>query len=729
MAALAATEHGRVRLHGMTRAAAALGIQTAAAAAPEAAVAGAVEAEPDLDEIPPTQLTPPQPGVHPVELACAGAVADFWSRLMQFAQLGVPQKGWGGIDATHPILAVVKGELDYDQRAGIWELGVLGKRCLARPGLIAGKYDYLGHDSHATLGKMVGIASAYCTSMVTWHMEHSGLPDDIAQELERLVARVVDRRLAPDSTEKRLTGIPTELLYGHPTTGGFGALPIRQHRQPWCVAYDVYLRAHHPSLRPSSTLTAVPVAEGAGDIIPSHPLPEDTERTISALGWLPPVQALTEAPEPGAWCFTAPLWGNPLLTPSPAAANGEQEEEDSGSDGETAVEPVPAGVARRTRGRGLDYRHRTLQACARLVTIGDLVRAHAARPPAAAAVDWKGLVGDIPPSWWSAAQAHAAQLASPGPAPVPAPSTSEVIRTTIMPRMGWKLSGSETLKVPLAKLSVRMATSMQLDDVATRRADLHEDYECAVQGLPPRAVVRREDLPAAAAATLGAIRDTLARLWQECRCREIRICRWLARREPCDCGQHGQEFAAAGAHAAVAPTPRQHYLWDCAVAKAVVAQINAHNPGPAPISQAQLWLVQAPPGSQQCVWDVVVMAALAATEHGRVRLRGMTRAAAALGIQTAAAAAPEAAVAGAVEAEPDLDEIPPTQLTPPQPGVHPVELARAGAVADFWSRLMQFAQLGVPQKGWDGIDATHLILAVVNGEMLCALPQAMELEA
>ncbi|PNW88690.1 hypothetical protein CHLRE_01g040517v5 [Chlamydomonas reinhardtii] len=257
---------------------------------------------------------------------------------------------------------------------------------------------------------------------------------------------------------------------------------------------------------------------------------------------------------------------------------------------------------------------------------------------------------------------------------------------------------------------------MQLDDVATRRADLHEDFERAAQGLPPRAVVRREDLPAATAATLGAIRDTLARLWQEVRWERRHFeTLWrlaidavrlpgnshmpLARREPCGCGQHGHGGAVAGAHVAAAPTPRQHHFWDCAVAKAVVAQINAHNPGPAPISQAQLWLVQAPPGFQQCVWDVVVMAALAATEHGRVRLRGMTRAAAALEIQTAAAAAPEAAVAGAVEAEPDLDEIPPTQLTPPQPGVHPVELACARAVADFWSRLMQFAQLGVPQKG------------------------------
>eukprot|EP00198_Chlamydomonas_reinhardtii_P010475 XP_001699812.1 predicted protein [Chlamydomonas reinhardtii] len=329
-----------------------------------------------------------------------------------------------------------------------------------------------------------------------------------------------------------------------------------------------------------------------------------------------------------------------------------------------------------------------------------------ATPPGLDLAQGAGLVGDIPPS-------------------------CEVVRTTIMPRMGWKLSGSETLKVPLAKLSVRMATSMQLDDVATRRADLHEDYERAAQGLPPRAVVRREDLPAAAAATLGAIRDTLARLWQKVRWERRHFeTLWrlaidavplpgnshmpLARREPCGCGQHGHGGAAVEAHAAAAPTPRQHHFWDCAVAKAVVAQINAHNPGPAPISQAQLWLVQAPPGFQQCVWDVVVMAALAATEHGRVRLRGMTRAAAALGIQTAAAAAPEAAVAGAAEAEPDLDEIPPTQLTPPQPGVNPVELACARAVADFWSRLMQFAQLGVPQKGWDGVDATHPILAVVN---------------
>ncbi len=44
------------------------------------------------------------------------------------------------------------------------------------------------------------------------------------------------------------------------------------------------------------------------------------------------------------------------------------------------------------------------------------------------------------------------------------------------------------------------------------------------------------------------------------------------------------------------------------MAKAVVAQINAHNPEATPTSQTQLWLVQAPPGYEQCVWDVVATA-------------------------------------------------------------------------------------------------------------------------
>ncbi len=35
------------------------------------------------------------------------------------------------------------------------------------------------------------------------------------------------------------------------------------------------------------------------------------------------------------------------------------------------------------------------------------------------------------------------------------------------------------------------------------------------------------------------------------------------------------------------------------------------------ITRAQLWLAQAPPQFEQCVWDAVVMAAVGAIETGR----------------------------------------------------------------------------------------------------------------
>ena len=73
----------------------------ATAANTGAAAAEAEEADPDPDELPPTQLlTPPPPGVHPVQLSCARAVGDFRSRLLQFTQLGVPRQGWEVVDAS-----------------------------------------------------------------------------------------------------------------------------------------------------------------------------------------------------------------------------------------------------------------------------------------------------------------------------------------------------------------------------------------------------------------------------------------------------------------------------------------------------------------------------------------------------------------------------------------------------------------------------------------------------
>ena len=55
------------------------------------------------------------------------------------------------------------------------------------------------------------------------------------------------------------------------------------------------------------------------------------------------------------------------------------------------------------------------------------------------------------------------------------------------------------------------------------------------------------------------------------------------------------------------------------------------------------------------------------------------------------------------------------KLTASLPGVTPVQPASARVVAaDFWSRLLRFAQLGFLRKGWEGVDSTHPIISVEN---------------
>ena len=45
---------------------------------------------------------------------------------------------------------------------------------------------------------------------------------------------------------------------------------------------------------------------------------------------------------------------------------------------------------------------------------------------------------------------------------------------------------------------------------------------------------------------------------------------------------------------------------------------------------------------------------------------------------------------------------------------------RAGVVAKFWALLRDFADLGVPRKGWDGVSAGHPFLRVANGRLISA---------
>jgi hypothetical protein len=135
-----------------------------------------------------------------------------------------------------------------------------------------------------------------------------------------------------------------------------------------------------------------------------------------------------------------------------------------------------------------------------------------------------------------------------------------------------------------------------------------------------------------------------------------------------------------------------HHFWECPVALAVVEQIAARVG--TPITRANVWLAEPPAGMLQPVWDVVALAAMSAMESTRQGLRAATQVGAAV-----------AADGGPPQAEGQ--------------GPSPIEVAKSRAVADFWQRVVAFAAMGVPRKGWEGVGANHPILAIVEGELRC----------
>jgi len=148
-----------------------------------------------------------------------------------------------------------------------------------------------------------------------------------------------------------------------------------------------------------------------------------------------------------------------------------------------------------------------------------------------------------------------------------------------------------------------------------------------------------------------------------------------APRRACGCGCYSADTPEC--------TPRQHHFWRCSVAQAVVDQVSSR--AGVRVTRAHVWLLECPEGFQQCVWDVIALAAVSAMEVGRRYLLATGHAV----------------------------------------GVAPAELSEQAlrrAVPDFWGRLAGFAQLGVPRQGWDSVGPRHPILRVVDGRLVCVGP-------
>ena len=424
---------------------------------------------------------------------------------------------------------------------------------------------------------------------------------------------------------------------------------------------------------------------------------------MTALAFLPPVTDIGEDPlVPGAWCWNAPLWGNPLL---PQLR-------------EPGARP------------GLEARHPALRGCQALRTVGNAVRAvaevqcvtdgwdereGAARPLSERAVrnrsrawrsflaecldptgprakwdDWRrwaecsaalsALLSDIPDSWLLAARV-VVPLTARGRAGLV--MEVEEVEMMLVQRLGWRLADGTSLA--LHDYTVRHGTTMQLAAVEASRSTAHRRFVSEALGLA--------EVAPQVQAESARLSSTIHRLWGSVRWENAnKEAYWrltvdgipllgnshMRNAAPARCGCGHFPIAARTC------PPRLHHFWHCRVAQAVVEQVEARVG--APIRREQLWLGVCPPGLEQCVWDVVVLAAVSAVETGR---RFMA-----------------AGVRGASDA-------PPGGLA---------ERAARRAVTDFWGRLQGFAALKVPRRGWDAVGARHPILRVVEGRLVCVGP-------
>jgi hypothetical protein len=458
-----------------------------------------------------------------------------------------------------------------------------------------------------------GFASAaYGVSKVLYHAEFTGQPPQpVLDELARVTAKVVERRLAPADTTRRFAGLPGWVLPGRPAEGGFGALHWYDHilsrHAKWCLQLVLgsdavpWIAVARALLRScAGEVAAHPLglllwpADG-NQQLPGMvaPLPPPLRRLHVGLSRLPVITDVAEVPIPvGPWCWAAPLWGNPYFR--------------------SAVHP-----------EGIDFAFFDF-AAAGVTSLGQLLhiqQAVAATPGTAAySLVWNTslhrypafanrhhtwgridqLLGALPAAWVSAARAAAAALAAGQLQPPQLRDAHQVM----LPRLGWRLHG-QPLLVPA--FTVRAGTDLLTSGVHARRC---QNY------FAPFASQAVD----AAAAPVDDLLALLRRLWSMRWENERKEPFWrlvynafptaarLHVNQPCCCG-------------AAATADRQHHFWDCPVAQAVISTISGaasvQQPLEAPLSKASIWLARAPATVYNGVWDVVCLAAVAAMDHGR----------------------------------------------------------------------------------------------------------------
>jgi hypothetical protein len=548
----------------------------------------------------------------------------------------------------------------------------------ARVDAVLTKFTYISKLPLSAFGR--GFASAgYGVSKLLYAAEFAGLPPPaLITQLERAVAKLVDRKMAPAARGRRFAGVAGPLLAGHPRTGGFGALPWQEHIKArhavWAVKLvlgsDITPWVHLARARlcPPDMVChawrrfAILFCHDGQQNPVGSPLPEALQRL--AQGWqaLPLIQDLARLPIVlGPWCSHAPLWCNPFLV-------------------QQSGQPLPAF--------GLERDFADLASLSTLTTVGQALQAlHDLQQVTSDAqfqtqfwVFWlkrcgllqdrqhalerlQALVAAIPVAW----RHHATQPPAQGQQDSPLQVVDRLLS-----RMGWLVDGQA---LALHQLTVKHATALQLSPLASSRAAKHRAFlALACTGLPPPLQ-----------AELPELHGLLSRLWSlkwDNNRKELfwRLCvdgvataaRMHLVGEPCACGT------------AVGPG-LPHLYWDCPVAQAVVAVLDKglQSIASPPVQRVHVWLARRPSVALHSkVWLVVSQAALLGMDKGRRTLTAFKL--------------------GALE---------PGGRSLPWPIQE--QIACRVAVATFWDMLTEFKSLTPTDARWlQHVPANHPFLRV-----------------
>lgn len=499
--------------------------------------------------------------------------------------------------------------------------------------------------------------NAYALSTLLYGAQFTGtLPQQHGAQLQRWVSALVDANLSPEGSLQRPPGIPHACMEAHPRDGGFGLLPVRTHLWSRLAVEALQL------LLPGYSAPWVHVARALVDkvmgaapgggvwqfalcdrpwLFPLGPdgvvqtLPAPVRSLALGLRALPPIIHVGEHTlAPGAWCWHAPLWSNPLATRTCVWDwFGQQRECAIGL--EFVVAPGLKCLPRlRSVGQAVWLLHELERVDAlpgglhsrRIVyqreILGPWLQNQGQYGDRQLAIDHvRQLVAWLPADWVTAARVVLHDCLMHGqPLPVVDEPSLGWARARICADLGWRLDGGAVVR--LSQLTVKLATRLQsqYDSTHAELSRKHGAYITRVNALDGQLSVA----PPPGGRQLPPVRVVLRRWWKLKVANSYKETAWRLTLDAFPTAARMNITNAVCVACGHAVPDVAHHFWACPVAVVVRSEVEHQlvafgmQPHGGKVACSDVWLGCVPHARvDRFVWDLVCLAAIHAMEIGR----------------------------------------------------------------------------------------------------------------